>query len=189
MNRTFGSSLVWRLCLLIMLSLAAFAYAGYHLVLQPAINELARAQMRGVAQKVQDKLETSFTGMEAGLRTSRNWGVITQAKPTAEFLPRFNDVFIPMLQHQPDISAIVFSDESGREILLVRTEAVVGSSWHRVAVRTRIIVGFVIVVVRFEIGRRPKQGQAGKNGNARERGFGKLLLPHGIVCIFTIAVT
>ena len=121
MNRTFGSSLVWRLCLLIMLSLAAFAYAGYHLVLQPAINELARAQMRGVAQKVQDKLETSFTGMEAGLRTSRNWGVITQAKPTAEFLPRFNDVFIPMLQHQPDISAIVFSDESGREILLVRT--------------------------------------------------------------------
>ena len=122
MNRSFGSSLVWRLCLLIMLSLAVFAYGGYHLILQPAINELARSQMSSVAQKVQSKLESSFTGVEASLRTSRNWGAITQAKPTAEFLSRFNDVFIPILQHQADISAIVFSDETGREVLLVRTQ-------------------------------------------------------------------
>ncbi|MBC7619314.1 MAG: response regulator [Candidatus Saccharibacteria bacterium] len=120
MKRTFGSSLVVQQCLLIMLSLAVFAYGGYHLVLQPAINELARSQMSSVAQKVQGKLESSFTGVEASLRTSRNWGEITQARPTAAFLTRFNDAFIPLLQHQADVSAVIFGDETGREILLMR---------------------------------------------------------------------
>ena len=121
MNRTFGSSLVVQQCLLIMLSLVVFAYGGYHLVLQPAINELARSQMSSVAQKVQGKLESSFTGVEASLRSSRNWGEITQARPTAAFITRFNDAFIPLLQHQADVSAVIFSDETGREILLLRT--------------------------------------------------------------------
>ncbi|OYU44001.1 MAG: hypothetical protein CFE44_15295 [Burkholderiales bacterium PBB4] len=121
LNRTFGSSLVLRLCMLVMLSLGVFAYGGYRLIVQPAINELALSQMSGMAQTVQSKLESSFSGVETSLKTARSWGIQTQAKPSAEFLPQFNEAFLPVLQQQPDISAIVFSDETGREIFLVRT--------------------------------------------------------------------
>ena len=60
------------MCLLILLSLGVFAYGGYRLVVEPAINELALSEMRGVAQKVQTKIEGSFSTVETSLRTSRS---------------------------------------------------------------------------------------------------------------------
>ena len=121
MNRTFGSSLVLRMCLLILLSLGIFAYGGYRLVVEPAIHALALSEMRGVAQKVQTKIEGSFSAVETSLRTSRSWAENTQARPDAAHLARFAETFIPVIAHLPDTSAIIFADDTGREILLVRT--------------------------------------------------------------------
>jgi len=121
LNRTFGSSLVLRMCLLILLSLGVFAYGGYRLVVEPAINELALSQMSSVAQKVQARLESSFSGVETSLQSSRTWAENTQARPTPEFLARFAETFIPVIAHRAETSAIIFADDSGREILLLRT--------------------------------------------------------------------
>ena len=121
MNRTFGSSLVLRMCLLILLSLGLFAYGGYRLVVQPAINELALSEMHGVAQKVQAGLESSFQGVETGLQTSRSWAENTRARPDAEHLLRFAEMFIPVIAHHTETSAIIFADDTGRELLLLRT--------------------------------------------------------------------
>ncbi len=112
MNRTFGSSLVLRLCLLIMLSLAVFAYAGYRMVLAPAIKELARVEMSGVSQRVQNKVENYFSEVETSLRTSGMWAINTQTKPSAESLAKFTSVFIPVLQNQAGTLDIVFADET-----------------------------------------------------------------------------
>ncbi len=121
LNRTFGSSLVLRMCLLILLSLGVFAYGGYRLVVEPAINELALSQMSSVAQKVQARLESSFSGVETSLQSSRTWAENTQSRPTPEFLARFAETFIPVIAHRAETSAIIFADDSGREILLLRT--------------------------------------------------------------------
>jgi two-component system sensor histidine kinase/response regulator len=109
------------MCLLIMLSLGIFAYGGYQLVVQPAINELALSEMSGVAQKVQSRLENTFSGVEGSLQTSRNWAEITRARPTQEYLARFAETFIPVIAQRNELSAIIFADDTGREILLIRT--------------------------------------------------------------------
>ena len=88
LNRTFGSSLVLRMCLLILLSLGVFAYGGYRLVVEPAINELALSQMSSVAQKVQARLESSFSGVETSLQSSRTWAENTQARPLGKQIPK-----------------------------------------------------------------------------------------------------
>lgn len=121
MNRSFGSSLVLRICLLLLVSLGAFALLGYRLIVQPAINELALSEMRGVAQKVQSALEATFTGVEANLQTSRSWAQNTGAQPDAQHLGRFVETFIPVIAQRAETSAIIFADDTGREILLVRT--------------------------------------------------------------------
>ena len=121
MTRTFGSSLVLRMCLLVLLSIGVFAYGGYSLVVAPAINDLALSQMSGVAQKVQARLEGSFSAVEVNLQSSRTWAENAQARPSADFLARFVETFIPVLAHHTETSAITFADDTGREIFLVRT--------------------------------------------------------------------
>ncbi len=107
MNRTFGSSLVLRMCVLILLSLGLFAYGGYRLVVEPAINELALSQMSNVAQKVQVRLESSFSGVETNLQSSRTWAENTQARPNAEFLTRFTQAIITVIAHRTETSAVM----------------------------------------------------------------------------------
>ena len=121
MNRTFGSSLVLRMCLLILLSLGLFAYGGYRLVVDPAIDELALSRMSSVAQKVQSRLESTFSDVETSLLSNRTWAENSRAQPTPAYLARFAETFIPILAHRSETSAIVFADDTGREILLLRT--------------------------------------------------------------------
>ncbi len=120
MNRTFSTSLVSRMGALMALSMAAFAYGAYRLIVLPTVNELALSQMGGVAQQVQGKIDNILGGVETSLRTGRSWGQNSQALPTAANVARFTEVFIPVINQHPEISSVIFADENGREILLLR---------------------------------------------------------------------
>lgn len=119
MKRTFGSSLVVRTSGLILLSLAVFALGSYRLVVMPTVSGLAQAEMGLVSQQVDAHIQRLFESVEVTLRSSRGWGL--NGDLDHDQLSRFNEFFFPIISSHTEISSVNFSNESGREILLLHT--------------------------------------------------------------------
>ncbi len=119
MKTTFGSSLVVRTSGLILLSLAVFALGSYRLVVMPAVNGLAQAEMGLVSQQLDARIQRLFESVEVTLRSSQGWGMNGDLDHNQ--LSRFNEFFFPIISSHAEISSVNFSHESGREILLLHT--------------------------------------------------------------------
>ncbi|NTV68600.1 MAG: response regulator [Azonexaceae bacterium] len=116
----FANSLVLRIGLLILLSLAVFAFAAYQLVGRPSVDRLAESQMRLAAEQLEARVTRLFKTVEVTLRSSQGWGLnndIDQAQ-----LLRFNEFFFPIIANHGEITSVIFAHESGREILLLMTD-------------------------------------------------------------------
>jgi PAS domain S-box-containing protein len=116
----FANSLVLRIGLLILLSLAVFAFAAYQLVGRPSVDRLAESQMRLAAEQLEARVTRLFKTVEVTLRSSHGWGLnndIDQAQ-----LLRFNEFFFPIIANHGEITSVIFAHESGREILLLMTD-------------------------------------------------------------------
>jgi PAS domain S-box-containing protein len=119
MRRTFGTSLVVRTGGLILLSLAVFALGSYRLIIQPTVSGLAQAEMGLVSQQVEARIQRLFESVEVTLRSSWGWGMNGDLDHSQ--LSRFNEFFFPIINSHAEISSVNFSNESGREILLLHT--------------------------------------------------------------------
>lgn len=115
----FAKSLILRIGLLILFSLAAFTFSIYHLLGRPTIDRLAQAQMQLVSEQLEARLGRLLKSVEISLHTSRDWG--SQGALDHNQLLRFNEFFFPVLANNRDISSIIFAHESGREFLLLRS--------------------------------------------------------------------
>jgi PAS domain S-box-containing protein len=116
----FANSLVLRIGLLILLSLAVFAFALYQLIGRPTVDRLAESQMRLAAEQLEARVTRLFKTVEVTLRSSHGWGLnndIDQAQ-----LLRFNEFFFPIIANHGEITSVIFAHESGREILLLMTD-------------------------------------------------------------------
>ncbi|WP_310493387.1 response regulator [Dechloromonas sp.] len=116
----FANSLVLRIGLLILLSLAVFAFSLYQLIGRPTVDRLAESQMRLAAEQLEARVTRLFKTVEVTLRSSHGWGVnndIDQAQ-----LLRFNEFFFPIIANHGEITSVIFAHESGREILLLMTD-------------------------------------------------------------------
>jgi PAS domain S-box-containing protein len=116
----FANSLVLRIGLLILLSVAVFAFALYQLIGRPTVDRLAESQMRLAAEQLEARVTRLFKTVEVTLRSSHGWGVnsdIDQAQ-----LLRFNEFFFPIIANHGEITSVIFAHESGREILLLMTD-------------------------------------------------------------------
>ena len=116
----FANSLVLRIGLLILLSLAVFAFSLYTLIGRPTVDRLAESQMRLAAEQLEARVSRLFKTVEVTLRSSHGWGVnsdIDQAQ-----LLRFNEFFFPIIANHGEITSVIFAHESGREILLLMSD-------------------------------------------------------------------
>src|SRR5574343_1958764 len=116
----FANSLVLRIGLLILLSLAAFTLSLYLLIGRPPVDRLAESQMQLAAEHLEARLTRLFKTVEVTLRSSQGWGKNANIDQTR--LLRFNEFFFPIIAHHGEISSVIFAHESGREILLLMTE-------------------------------------------------------------------
>lgn len=114
---TIRNSLILRIGLLILLSLAIFAFGSYRLIVAPAIESLAEAQMGQASEQFKARLDHLLLSVEVTLRSSRDWGV--NGDLDQDDLLRFNDFFFPIISQHGEISSVNFAHESGREIFLL----------------------------------------------------------------------
>src|SRR5574343_1602178 len=113
----FANSLILRIGLLILLALAAFAFALYHLIGQPTINRLTKSQMELAAQQLEGRFTSLIRTVEVTLRSSQGWG--RAGDINHDQLLRFNEFFFPIIANHGEINSVIFAHESGREILLL----------------------------------------------------------------------
>src|SRR5574343_341634 len=116
----FANSLVLRIGLLILLSLAAFTLSLYLLIGRPTVDRLAESQMQLAAEQLEARLTRLFKTVEVTLRSSQGWGKNANIDQTR--LLRFNEFFFPIIANHGEISSVIFAHESGREILLLMTD-------------------------------------------------------------------
>ncbi|MBS1141177.1 MAG: hypothetical protein H6R13_2630 [Proteobacteria bacterium] len=116
----FANSLILRIGLLILLSLAAFTISLYHLIGRPTVDRLAETQMQLAAEQLEARYTRLLKTVEVTLRSSQGWGKngdIDQSQ-----LLRFNEFFFPIIANHGEITSVIFAHESGREILLLMTD-------------------------------------------------------------------
>ncbi len=116
----FANSLILRIGLLILLALAAFSVALYHLIGQPTVDRLARAQMELAAEQLEARFGSLLKTVEVTLRSSQGWG--KHGDIDHDELQRFNAFFFPIIANHGEITSVIFAHESGREILLLMDE-------------------------------------------------------------------
>ena len=117
---SFANSLMLRISLVILLSLAAFSTAQYLLVGQPTVSRLAESQMRLVAEQVESRFNRLQESVELTLRASHSWAM-NSAIDNSQLL-RFNEFFFPILSNHPELLTIILAHESGRELSLRQDE-------------------------------------------------------------------
>jgi two-component system, sensor histidine kinase and response regulator len=116
----FANSLVLRIGLLILISLAVFAFSLYQLIGRPTVDRLAESQMRLAAEQLEARVARLFKTVEVTLRSSHGWGINGDIDQTQ--LLRFNEFFFPIIANHGEITSVIFAHESGREILLLMTD-------------------------------------------------------------------
>ncbi|BBF85452.1 sensory box histidine kinase/response regulator [Aquitalea magnusonii] len=125
MKKTFASSMVLRMCGLILLSLTVFAFGCYHLIVQRTVDSLAQSEMQVSAQQLEARTRHLLGSVEDTLRASQAWGRNSHWTGHTEWLSerqqlqRFNEFFFPIIENHGEIASVNMAHESGREILLL----------------------------------------------------------------------
>lgn len=116
-KRGFANSLVLRIGLLILISLAVFTGALYQLIGRPTVDRLAESQMGLAAEQLETRIGRLLKSVESTLRSSQGWGKSGDIDPS--HLKHFNEFFFPIIANHGEISSVILAHESGREILLL----------------------------------------------------------------------
>jgi len=106
--------LVTRILGIVALSFVLFAAAAYLIVVRPAQDELARAEIGRAANQVEGDIRALIDQMERVIATVRAWGASGQVQ-----IGRPHDLatlMIPVLTIRPDLSQILIANEQGQAI-------------------------------------------------------------------------
>ena len=113
----FANSLVLRIGLLVLLSLASFTFGLYQLIGRPTVDRLAETQMRLAGEQIEARFDRLLQSVEATLRSSQAWG--HNGDIDSAELQRFNEFFFPILANHGEITSVILAHQSGREFLLL----------------------------------------------------------------------
>ena len=69
----FANSLVLRIGVLMLVSLAVFAFSVYTLIGRPTVDRLAETQMRLAAERLEARVSHLFKSVETTLHSSHGW--------------------------------------------------------------------------------------------------------------------
>ena len=116
-------SLSWQLTLqivgLVLLLAAIVTPLFYFLHERPIVEALAETTQTAAIQKVENHLESQFQPVERILRQSLTWGesgLFNVKDPEG-----FNRLMLPVIRNVPFMSSVVTANQSGEEILLMKT--------------------------------------------------------------------
>jgi hypothetical protein len=115
---TIRRALVLRISALTIAVLLVFAASVFGLIVKPTIDRLANAQMNEAAGDLEGRLQQQLGTVETMLRTSLDWG--RQGRVSQDDVQGFNEIFFSVMANRPAISSALLTDETGREILLLR---------------------------------------------------------------------
>jgi len=104
---------------LVSAALVLFVAGTYLFAYRPFIYSLATAQLENVSQRVDSRLRTMIRSVEAIALLNHDWGL--NGTLSLDDPERFNQMTAPFMTREPNLSSIAMADDSGREILLMRT--------------------------------------------------------------------
>lgn len=102
-----------------------FVFAVWWLVARPIQDELAQSQVARTAERARDSITSLVEQIERMLLTGADLGL--QGSFNLDDVEGFNRLFIPFLKNRPQVAGVVFADDTGREIFLLRQP---GNEWH-----------------------------------------------------------
>ncbi|MGL5631828.1 MAG: hypothetical protein ACRDD3_05650, partial [Azovibrio sp.] len=110
-------SLVLRAFMIVLATLLLFVASAYRLIISPAIQEIAQAQMAQAAEQIQSRMQLMMSSVETTLNTSHQWGRLGDLDQ--DEVVQFNQFFFPVIHNHKEIVSVIFAHESGRENLLL----------------------------------------------------------------------
>ena len=110
--------LTW-FALVISLAVACIGGGFYYLVLRPTADELAAGQLQHATEQVEGRVAALVAQIQRVVFTARDHGQSGAFKLSD--VESFNRLFMPVLRHRSDISAVILADEHGKALLLTRT--------------------------------------------------------------------
>ena len=122
---SISRALLLRMAALVVLTCAAFAGALYFLVLKPTLHELGASEIQRATEQVKGQVGNLVEQIERVARTARQWGLREQFNLYE--VQAFNRMFIPILEQHSLITAAIFADDRGQEILLLKMP---NGEWH-----------------------------------------------------------
>jgi PAS domain S-box-containing protein len=98
--------------------LVAFVISSYGLVIGPAVRDISHVRIENENTRLQYRVQFLLGKVKTVLETGARY--VEDDALTHNDLVRLNQVFRPLLENTPEIGAILFVHESGREFLLGR---------------------------------------------------------------------
>ena len=124
-GRSLRQDLIWRTWLLVTLTFVAFAIAAYFTVFSPMVDELAASAMRQGSHVAREQVEGVFAQIDRVANDAREWG--RNHNYNLDDVWQFNHLFIPFLSQRPRIASLMVAEDSGRELMLLKTP---DGAWH-----------------------------------------------------------
>ena len=120
-HRSLRASLVLASFVLVCVAVGLVIAGWYVLLHRPLMHDLATFQLRLSSERVEGRLRTLVDRIEAVARLNRDWG--RRGLIDIDHPERYNRMLVPILERGPQLSAMVLAQESGRELLLLRSSA------------------------------------------------------------------
>jgi PAS domain S-box-containing protein len=122
---TIRRALLVRFVGLVLLTFSILCAGLYLFVVEPAAEQIAGSEMRRAQKEIEASWLALVAQIERVVLTARQWGV--EGDLDLNEHRNFNRRFIPILAQRPQISSVIFADDTGRETFLVRMP---GGQWH-----------------------------------------------------------
>ncbi len=124
-GRSLRQDLVWWTWSLVTLTFVAFAFAAYLMVFSPMVDQLAASAMHQGSHVAREQIEGLFAQIDRVANDAREWG--RNRNYNLDDVWQFNHLFIPFLSRRPRIAALLFAEDSGRELMLQKMP---NGEWH-----------------------------------------------------------
>jgi two-component system sensor histidine kinase/response regulator len=120
-HRSLRASLVLASFVLVCVAVGLVIAGWYVLLHRPLMHDLATFQLRLSSERVEGRLRTLVDRIEAVASLNRDWG--RRGLIDIDHPERYNRMLVPIVERGPQLSAMVLAQESGRELLLLRSSA------------------------------------------------------------------
>lgn len=116
--RNIRSDLFYQIAIAILVAIILFVVAVYHFLVVPTSQRLVEIELRLASEHINDTVQAFFSSTERQLTLARDYA--SQDYIDANNAAIFNQLVIPMINNNQQISSIMLAREDGQEIILFK---------------------------------------------------------------------